>query len=313
MKHSVKITIILITMFVITQLIGLFVIASYANGEELPYGMEPPEVKEPSLAGGVTSVIIIFIIAFALFFVLTKIKAETFIRIWFFIVAIIATALSLNIILLKSGLIFYTSFIALVIAIPLSYIKIFRRDIIVHNFTELLIYPGIAAVFVFFLLGILGNSVVLGMIILLLIISLYDIWAVWHSEIMQKMAKYQINNLRIFTGFFVPYASKKQKEKIQKLKQKYKNKSQKVLEKQFKKAKIKVNLAILGGGDIIFPIITAGIFYKLSGIIPALIILAAATLALLFLFILARKGKFYPAMPFLTIGMYLGMIVSWLI
>jgi hypothetical protein len=49
------------------------------------------------------------------------------------------------------------------------------------------------------------------------------------------------------------------------------------------------------------------------GIIPALVISASATLALLYLFVMARKGKFYPAMPFLTIGMYLGMMINWLV
>ena len=139
-------------------------------------------------------------------------------------------------------------------------------------------------------------------------------WAVWHSQFMQKMAKYQINNLKFFTGFFVPYADKKQKKKIKLIKQKYKSKGDKVLEKQFKKAKIKVNLAILGGGDVIFPIITAGVFFKIyQSIWPSLIITVSATLALAFLFILARKGKFYPAMPFLTAGMFLGMVVNWLV
>ena len=131
---------------------------------------------------------------------------------------------------------------------------------------------------------------------------------------MQKMAKYQINNLKIFTGFYIPYADKKQKEKINRIKDKYKNKDDKFLEKEFKKAKVKVNLAILGGGDVIFPIITAGVFYKVyQSIVPAFIISVFATLALLGLFILARKGKFYPAMPFLTIGMYLGMILIWIL
>jgi presenilin-like A22 family membrane protease len=199
----------------------------------------------------------------------------------------------------------HSTLLILIIALPLAYIKIFKRHILIHNLTELVIYPGIAAVFV----SILG---VLGIIIVLLAISLYDIWAAWKSEFMQKMAKYQINNLKFFTGFFVPYTGRKQRKKIKALRQKYKTKKQ--FEKHIEKAKIKVNLAILGGGDVIFPIITAGIFYKVyQSVWPALIITASATLALLTLFLMARKKKFYPAMPFLTIGMYLGMIVSWLV
>ncbi len=304
MKHNIKITIILISMFLITQLIGLWVINFYNQSENhLPYGMEPPEKIDTE--NSIISILFAFAIAVTLFFVLTKLKAEKFIRLWFFIVTTIAIGLTLNVIFFKLNL-WYAVFLALIFALPLAYFKIFKRDLIIHNLTELMIYPGIATVFV----PILGG---LGIILLLLIISLYDIWAVWKSEFMQKMAKYQINKLKFFTGFFVPYANKKQKQKIKLLKQKYKNKSIKVKEKAFKKAKVKINLAILGGGDIIFPIITAGVFYKTIGLLPALIITASATIGLLYLFVLAKKGKYYPAMPFLTIAMYLGMMINWLI
>ncbi len=309
MKHNTQITLILVSMFVITQLIGLFVIDFYNNKDnELPFGMEPPEMKQETSP---IWILISFTIAISLFFILIKIKAERFIRGWFFLVTTIAIGLTLNVIFSKlipsytSLTMPYSSLAILVVALPLAYIKIFKRHVLVHNFTELIIYPGIAAVFVSLL-----N--VLGIIIVLLAISLYDIWAVWKSSFMEKMAKYQINKLRFFTGFFVPYVGKKQRKKIKTLKQKYKSK--KTLEKYLKKAKIKVNLAILGGGDVIFPIITAGVFYKVySSIWPALIISISATLALATLFIMARKGKYYPAMPFLTIGMYLGMIINWLI
>lgn len=301
MKHNLKITIILIVMFVITQLIGLFVISVYqAPGGELPYGMQPP--KEVQEQFSIFHILISFVIAIGLFLLLIRLNADTFIRLWFFLVTALALALALNAFLIKTNLI-YTSIISLVVAFILAYFKIFKRNIQVHNITELLIYPGIAAV----LVPILN---IFGIIFFLLIISLYDIWAVWHTQFMQKMAQYQINNLRFFTGFFIPYASKK--EKIKQIKDKYLDKSDEFLEKKFKKAKIKVSLAILGGGDIVFPIITAGVFFKTYHIlIPSLIIALFATLALLSLFIFARKGKFYPAMPFLTIGIYLGMILTW--
>lgn len=303
MKHNVRITIILIALFVITQFIGLFVVSTYMRGLHLPYGMEPPpEIKESPQG---LQIIIAFALAVTLFFVLIKMNAETFIRIWFFIVTTIALGLTINALLYSVNVTYYASFIALLIALPLTYLKIFKREVFTHNLTELLIYPGIAAVFIPLL-----N--VLWIIILLIIISLYDIWAVWHSEFMQKMAKYQINNLKFFTGFFIPYTSKKERKKIELIKDKYH--SAKEREHQFKKAKIKMSLAILGGGDIIFPIITAGIFYKTYGsIYPAIIIITGATCALIGLFITAQKGKFYPAMPFITIGIYLSMIVSWLI
>ena len=310
MKHNVKITTILVIMFLVTQLIGIAIVGFYNNPDNiLPYGMEPPAELQEKPQG--FSILFAFVLAIGLFFLLTKINADKLIRIWFFIVTIIALALSLNAIITKTNILFFNSYlsyialIAVIIGIPLAYIKIFKRNVLIHNLTELLIYPGIAAVFV----PILN---IIWIVILLFLISLYDIWAVWYTEFMQKMAHYQMNNLKIFTGFFIPYAGKKQKEKIKLLKQRYKNKSEKEMERAFRKEKIKVNLAILGGGDVIFPIIAAGIFYKVfNSVVPALIIASFSTIALLILFVLARKGKFYPAMPFLTIGIYLGMIVSW--
>ena len=293
-------------MFLLTQLIGFFVVKTYNNGLILPYGMEPPEEVKENFS--IINILIAFVIAIGLFFLLTKIKAETFIRIWFFAVTSMAIGLTINVViflLIKNFNISLSmvSLIALILAVPLAYFKIFKRNMIVHNMTELMIYPGIAAVFVPLI-----NT--FGIVILLLLISIYDIWAVWHSEFMQKMAKYQIENLKFFTGFFLPYAEKKEKLKIKQIKDKYLEKGEKVLNNQFKKAKIKINLAILGGGDVIFPIIAAGVFYKTyHSIIPSLIISLFAALALLMLFLFAKKKRFYPAMPFLTMGIYLGMIL----
>lgn len=324
MKHNIKITIALIVMFFLTQLIGLFVISIYNNPiNPLPFFLQPPEEIQPQNFS-VVPILIAFVFAIGLFFLLTKIKAEKFIRFWFFIVTALAISLTLKAVSLSGSKDFIITnnvpilssiipefsiaslVIFFIIAIPLAIIKIYKRNTIIHNITELLIYPGIAAVFI----PILN---VFGIIILLLAISFYDIWAVWHSQFMQKIANFQINTLKFFTGFFIPYADKKTKEKISSIKQKYKDKPTKFIENKFQKSGLKVNLAILGGGDIIFPIITAGIFYKYFGLIPAFVITISATLALSYLLISAKKGRFYPAMPFLTIGMFIGMLANWLL
>src|SRR3989304_4378805 len=72
--------------------------------------------------------------------------------------------------------------LASLLALPLAFVKIYKRKFLIHNITELFIYPGIAAVFV----PILN---IFTIIFLLVFISIYDMWAVWHSGIMQKMAK----------------------------------------------------------------------------------------------------------------------------
>src|SRR3989338_5463343 len=104
MKHNIKITIILLSMFIITQLIGLFVINQYLDGLVLPYGMEPPKEVNPETS--FVSILFAFVIAIIFFFILTKIKAEIFIRMWFLIVTTIAIGLTLNVIFFKFNIIF---------------------------------------------------------------------------------------------------------------------------------------------------------------------------------------------------------------
>jgi len=312
MKHSWKITAILLSMFLITQFIGLYVINSYKlstndNNQTinpLPKAFQTPTPQsEKDFWFYFIQIIPAFIIAIILVMLLTKYKVKIIIRLWFLFVIFIALALAFNAFLMPftnpaKTIAGFSSF-AILIAIPLALLKVFRPSIILHNFTELLIYPGIAAVFV----PILNIPT---MILLLIIISIYDMWAVWHSGIMQKMAKFQMEELKIFGGFFVPYISKKLREKINRIK----NSKTKSGEHR----KIKVSLAILGGGDVVFPIITAGVvMLRLNSIIPALFVIFGALAGLTYLLMISEKKKFYPAMPFITSGIFLGLILYWLI
>lgn len=314
MKHSFKITILLLAMFLVTQLIGIWIVQQYApqiiqvtqtNGtvqnvtvHNLPYGMEPPENVTP--ASTIFSFFIALVIAVTIMFILMKYNAETFIRIWFFVVVTLAIAVTLN--ALIKNIVLYAAIISLVIAVPLAFLKVFKRNILIHNITELIIYPGVAAIFVPILTkwSVPVNLVLAS--ILLIGISIYDMYAVWHAQFMQKMAKYQIQKLRLFTGFFVPYLGKKESMQIAQAKA-----------KKIKDKKIKVSVAILGGGDVVFPIVFAGVVLNALGLVPALIISLGATAALAALFAFSEKGKFYPAMPFISAGCFIALGIAFLV
>ncbi len=283
-------------MFLLTQFIGLYVVNFYSAQEnKLPLGMDQSEVPHTTKEyyGVFSSIVVAFIFAIILFFLLSRFHISFVLKLWFFLVIVIALTISFKAIFLKNFLLY-----SLIFALFFAFFKVYKNNFFIHNFTELLIYPGIAAVFVPLL-----N--IWTIILLLILISLYDMWAVWHSGIMQKMAKYQMNTLKIFSGFFLPYASKKQKAKIKALRTLSPSKR--------KNKKIKVQVAILGGGDVVFPIITAGVMLVSFGLSYALFVTAGATLGLAGLFFLAEKKKFYPAMPFITAGIFLGMLLSWLI
>jgi presenilin-like A22 family membrane protease len=311
MKHPLKIVLLLIGMFFVTQLLGLAVSHIYASQyteapyDNVPYGMTPPADVEPT-----TSLIsIIFAIGFAvvLILLLMKFRTELFLRIWFLVVIILALSITINAAFMNTGLssihldfAFFTmsasSFLAMIIALPLAFTKIFRSNFLVHNLTELMVYPGIAVIFIP-LLNIWTT------VLLLVIISVYDMYAVWHVGFMQKMAKYQIENVKVFAGFFIPNLGKKERDMI---KNASRSKS-----KGAKLKKIKFNVAILGGGDVIFPLILSGVVLRTLGIIPALMVVLGATLALSFLFYISKKGKFYPAMPFITSGCLIALGLVW--
>lgn len=256
MKHDVKITILLIFLFVLTQFIGLYVVNHYSpvhvlqGGEvqnvtapALPYGLETPTIeKESDYKIFLYGVLIAFMFAVLVLFLLTKFNLGIVLKIWFLIVITLALGIFINSVLPAFK---YSAIVAVAVALPLALIKMFKRNFLVHNLTELVIYPGISAVFV----PILNLWTI---IVLLILISIYDMWAVWQSGIMQKMAKYQINTLNIFTGFFIPYKAGKLKFRFKNLKERVKRKMK----------KIKINIAILGGGDIIFPIIASGVVLK---------------------------------------------------
>ena len=299
-------------MFVITQFIGLgvlkidpFHIKTEVNGQiqliENPWlsFVQPPVIQQQSDFGMYfSSMIVSFVIAIVILFLFTKYKVANLMKIWFFLVVAMALFITLNIF---PALIFFPNLTyfevpVLIFALSLSFFKTFKRNIIVHNVTELFIYPGIATVFVP-ILNLWSISV------LLIVISVYDMWAVWHSGIMQKMAAYQINDLKVFGGFFIPYISKEMRNKLKKMKK-----------SKLKGKKIRANVALLGGGDIFFALVAAGVMFKVTGsLIPALFITAGATLGLGLLLVFSEKKKSYPAMPFISAGIFLGMLLSYLI
>ncbi len=294
-------------MFVAAQLIGIYVNYTYTptvtttfnkttntyenqTNYNIPYGFEPPSEIKPLSA--LTSIIFALVIAIALMLLLMKLKAEIFLRWWFFVVIVIGLAVAFNtfFISIQSG-----SLIALGLGLLLAYFKVFKRNLWIHNTTELFIYPGIAALFV----PLLSLWVV---IFLLIIISAYDMYAVWHAGFMQKMAKYQIEKVRVFSGFFVPYLAKGERAILEKAKASGKNLK-----------KIKVHFAILGGGDVVFPIMLSGVLVVQGLFLSALLVTVGATIALALLFYMSKKGKFYPAMPFISAGCLAALILSSLI
>lgn len=337
MKHDAKITILLIVMFFIAMLIGLLVINSYdmrfgkkakqleEKAREKNITIEKPELsivrevvpeqielkKTIDVVSVIISIVIAFVLAFLIFILLSKIKITLLLKGWFSVIVFLCLVVSFtllfnyvfqyNLFSLFGKKVSLSEIISIPIAFLLTFLKIKKKNLFAHNLSELFIYPGIAVIFIP-ILNLTAAAVIL------IIISIYDMIAVWKTKHMQAMAKFQINYLKIFSGFFLPYVSKKDKAKIKKIREQLKKiKSKKKKEAFLKKQKVKINLAILGGGDIAFPMIFIGTVFLKYGLASALLVIFTTTLSLAFLLLTAKKGKFYPAMPFLTTGCFIGL------
>lgn len=288
MKHALKITLLLVLLFLSSQFMGLLIVGKYVDKEktletgemvfkDLPFGFERPAVSQTNSALLMLSAVLVGTV---LLFILMKFKKMNLWKLWFF--------MSVLICLFFAFYAFVNLAIAFALASLLSIIKVFRPNFLVHNFTEIFIYGGIAAIFV----PIMNLSAV---VILLIVISLYDMFAVWKSKHMIKLAKFQTSS-KLFAGLFVPYkpvALKARKGK-----------------KTKKAKKVKVRNAILGGGDMAFPLLFAGVAMEQLGIFKSLIIPIVVALALLILLTKGKKDKFYPAMPFLTAGCFVGYVIA---
>ena len=285
MKHTFKITIILTILFLLTQLIGLGIISKYVDIQEvvkqveievdgetitqeiivkvedwdnLPYDLERPKIESN------TSYIAIgfsILLATLLALLLIKLEARVLWKAWFFLSVWFTLSIALNAFILQS--------VAVLLGLALAYLKAFKPNVIMHNLTELFIYGGLAVIFV----PILNLT---SIFVLLILISIYDMYAVWKSKHMIKMAEFQ-TKLKLFAGLLIPYG---------------KNKT-----------------AILGGGDLGFPLLFTGVMYKSIGL-ESLLVILATTISLFILLYKSEKNKYYPAMPFISIGCLLGYLLT---
>ena len=290
MKHSLPITLLILGIFLLAQFIGIFILYKYIDPEqsaqegktvfkELPIGERPPVEEKTSFI----PVILAVLIGTVILLILIKYKLAFIWKLWFLMAAVITLTVA------------FTAFISTAIAFGLALVlgiwKVLKPNVIVHNCTELFIYGGLAAIFVP-----LFN--LFSVIILLILISGYDAYAVCKSKHMITLAKSQAES-KIFAGLLIPYKLGKAVHR------KVRSASTKVI--------VKSRTAMLGGGDIGFPLIFAGVVLKEMGLWQSLVIPFFALLGLGWLLFIADEEKFYPAMPFISVGCFVGLAVVWVV
>ncbi len=304
MKHTLKVTLLLVSLFFVAQVVGLLVTNAYIDHEaleegeikfvNLPYDIERPPVEEGSSFIFIMAAVLIGTV---LVLLLVKFKKTLLWKIWFFLAVVMTLSISFSA--------FMDPLVAFILGLILAAYKIFKPNVIIHNLTEVFVYGGLAAIFV----PIMNLFAVFALLIL---ISIYDFIAVFKAKHMIKMAKFQTES-KVFAGLLIPYKMEKE-GKVGKVK---------AIGKVGKGVKVKriVKTAILGGGDIGFPLLFAGVVMKglmldntlVIGFLKTLIIPVFVSAALFLLFVKGQKDKFYPAMPVLSLGCFLGYGVLLLI
>jgi len=294
MKHTLRITIILTLVFLISQIFGAYTY-TLSITPEIQEGQividhkdtflgETPELGDQEKSVSFVPIILAILIGTALLLLFIKLNLKVLWKYWFLFAVIITMALSFEVYIGKA--------IGLILAIILGFMKIFKPKMLVHNFTEIFIYTGIVMV-----IAPLLN--LFSAVLLLVVISIYDMIAVWKSKHMIKLAKFQTES-KVFAGLMIPYSGGSVKKKSDK----------------------KVRTAILGGGDIAFPLFfsAAAIEWLVKNNIGkfvafslSLIIISTTTIMLYLLLVKGKKNKFYPAMPFISLGCFAGFALVWLL
>lgn len=113
-------------------------------------------------------------------------------------------------------------------------------------------------------------------IILIILMGIYDFISVYKTKHMIKLAEGS-RKTGVFSGLLV----------------KYKDES-----------------AILGGGDIAFPLLFAVVVHSELGFVPAIFSIYGAAIGLLSLIIYGKEKKYYPAIPFIALGMFVGFLTG---
>lgn len=301
MKHPTKIIFLLLGLFLVTQVFGLFTVNKYIGVVEGPDGSisishgetivgPAPEFKDEEKSFSFVPIIVAILVGTAFLFVLIRFKMHKVWKLWFFIALATTISISLGV--------YFAKWVAVLFGISFAAVRLLKKSLFFHNFTEIFVYTGLTIILLPFLNLFSG-------FFLLILISVYDMIAVWKSKHMIKLAKFQLQS-EMFAGLSMDYLPKKIDISSGA------KKSKRVA------GKGKSN-AILGGGDIAFPlifssavmehlIIVDGIM-KTQAFLLSLLIGIGAAIALGLLLFFSKKGKFYPAMPFISMGCIAGFLI----
>ncbi len=286
MKHPPRTTALLLSLFLTAQIIGLSLVslsitATTTTTEGAVLTHSATTIGErPHFTGYQSFLYLLFGVALGtiLLLYLMKFRKLGLWKAWYFLAVFLSMSVAFGELLPHP--------LALLLGALLATLKIFRPTTLIHNLTEVFIYAGLAVLLV-------PLFEPFWIAVLLVLISIYDVIAVKKTKHMVRLAQFQTTT-GLFAGLMLGTPARRPSRRTTK------------------------RAAILGGGDIAFPLLFAGVIMeelvrnglaKTTALLTVLIIPFCAAAALLILFIRAKKGAFYPAMPAVTTGAFTGWLL----
>lgn len=292
MKHPKNVTLILVIYFTIVQIFGLFAMYYQLKHNPITSSFSP--------SYSFLNLFIDLIVATGLFLLLLKFRMKKSIMTWY--------VLSLSLTIFMTLNVFFPLIISVMGTIVLIFIKFKTRF---SNLAEIFIYPGLSN----FIALILNLRYAMFLMILM---SFYDFYSVRISKHMIYLAKGGMENNN-FMGLKVAYNNRKSSVTANNKKAKNKVSAPKNVAKMMPDSYNKTPMtetsefAILGGGDLAFALIFTDVVLLYVGLFSALFTLVASVIGISFLFFISSKKKFYPALPYLTLFQFIGLLISMLL
>ncbi len=298
MKHPYFVGFLFVLFFLLTHFLGLYLLGGSIIVDDLGVVSFSDTVlgERPTLEGFESIIYVILGITMGTLILLffAKNKKSSWWRYWFLFASALAMAVSINEAFNIAG------FLLLFFSLGLASWKVFKPNMIIQNITEILSYAGISLVLI-------PLFSVTTMFIVLVLISIYDAYAVWKSKHMVVLAKFT-RDAQLFPGFIISYSNPN--SVVNGSSSFSKNSS-------FNNSENK-KIGILGGGDVVFPLLFSGVIYAEfikngfsfnDAFLAGSVVSFCSALALFLLFLLGKKDKFYPAMPFLSVGCFFGYLL----
>lgn len=315
MKHKISVTLLILLIFFVAQTFGIL---TFAYDAKVFVSEGSVTITHPDTAIGErpsqTNLSLIIWIGLGVaigtisVLLLAKFKQTKLWALWYTLAIFICIATTI-------GVFINNKIIVFAISAVLSGIKVWKTRGILANAIEILVYSAIAII-----VSPLLN--VFWAIVLLLVISVYDFVAVRLSKHMVTLAEFQ-KGTKLFAGIQIGYQLDESNSKNKNIKEEKESKSEesKSRLKAIKQSREEKDskTAILGGGDIAFPLILNATYFhyvlsitavKSISVLMCLIVVLFQTLALFLLFWISKKGRYYPAMPYLTSGSIIGLLIS---